>query len=78
MAANITLDLMIERIGQDKFSRTLQIHLDLEKQVAEACANRTHLRCSSSGTWQSSWPVEIATSKILGVDTRASMNCLKK
>ena len=51
-AVNRSLDLTIERIGQERFQDALQAFRTAQKLVREQCDQQAHFPCSFNGTHQ--------------------------
>jgi hypothetical protein len=54
IAANLSLDATIERLGRDRVEKALHVYRSLQDQVVQECRNQTIYHCSASGKPQTS------------------------
>jgi hypothetical protein len=73
-AANESLDLTIAALGKLRFAEELERYLGLKKIADDACSDKTHFPCTSTGKLQ----VNVAARNCLFGDNACGYRCVDK
>jgi len=73
-AANLSLDMTIDKLGRDQVQETLKQYREAQKLVNNVCWSETFPPCSSNGTMQ----VELSEKNCYGVDEGCGYACIDR